>query len=165
MGSKGRRAGQIEYLAQAYRLHDAPGHLLRRCQQRAIDIYFDELGEAGPTPRQFAALVTIGQNPGINQTELVQITGIDRSTVGDLVVRLVKRGWIRRRRTDRDGRTNALHITDVGLQVLERAIPAVDRAQDRIVAPLPPAMRDAFVACLRRLANLPERESSVKESA
>jgi DNA-binding MarR family transcriptional regulator len=135
----------------AYKLVDAPGHLLRRCQQRAVEIFGEEVGP-GLTPRQFAILVAISQNPGLTQTDLVGATGVDRSTVGDMVTRLMRRGLIRRRRSGRDQRANTLVILPAGLQALRRALPGVERAQLRILEPLPEAARAAFVAALRAIA-------------
>ena len=138
--------------APSYPLHDAPGHLLRRCQQRAVEIFMQEIGAARLTPRQFAILVTLARRPGLTQTEVVEETGIDRSTVGDMVNRLVRRGLVRRRKSGRDQRANTLAILPAGLQLLHDAVPAVDRAQDLIMKPLPAAARDAFVAALRLMA-------------
>jgi len=136
-----------------YALGEAPGHLLRRCQQRAVEIFMEEIGAARLTPRQFALLLTLAQRPGLTQTELVEETGIDRSTVGDMIDRLVKRGLVRRRRSGRDQRANTLAILPAGAAALHEALPAVERAQVRIMAPLPPAMRSDFMAALQLMAS------------
>jgi DNA-binding MarR family transcriptional regulator len=136
-----------------YPLSEAPGHLLRRCQQRAVEIFMEEIGTARLTPRQFALLLTLSQRPGLTQTELVEQTGIDRSTVGDMIDRLVRRGLVRRRRSGRDQRANTLVILPAGAAALREALPAVERAQNRIMAPLPPAARSAFMAALRLMVD------------
>lgn len=136
----------------AFDLADAPGHLLRRCQQRAVEIFMEEIGATRLTPRQFALLVTLARWPGITQTELVTETGIDRSTVGDMIDRLVRRGFVRRRRSGRDQRANTLVILAAGIAALNEALPAVERTQARIMAPLPPDMRGTFMAALRLMA-------------
>ena len=138
--------------ATDYPLHDAPGHLLRRCQQRAVEIFMEEIGTARVTPRQFAILVTLARRPGLTQTDVVEETGIDRSTVGDMIDRLVRRGLVQRRRSGRDQRANTLAILPAGLRLLRDTAPAVDRAQDRIMQPLPAAMRAQFVEALRLMA-------------
>ena len=143
-----------------YRLLEVPGHLMRRCQQRAVELYGQEMGEDGPTPRQFAVLVTAWQNPGINQTGLVNITGIDRSTIGELLGRLVCRGWLRRRRTTTDARSNALYVTVAGSAIVKNALPRVNAAQVKILAPVPPDRRDEFLTYLRLIANLPDRDGT-----
>ncbi len=149
---KSKIAGHANGTASNYPLHGAPGHLLRRCQQRAVEIFMKEIGTARLTPRQFAILVTLAKRPGITQTEVVAETGIDRSTVGDMVDRLVRRGLVRRRRSGRDQRANTLAILPAGLKLVRAAVPAVDRAQERIMQPLPPALRESFLTALRLMA-------------
>ena len=140
--------------ADNYDLHGAVGHLLRRSQQRAVDLFVEEVGEDGPTPRQFAVLLSVHQNPGISQTDLVRMTGIDRSTLTEILRRLGRRGLIRRERQAGDRRTNALHLTVEGLTAMESAIDAVERAQERILAPIPAGERRAAMRVLEKLAGL-----------
>ncbi len=112
----------------------------------------EEIGPSRLTPRQFAILVTLARRPGLTQTDVVEETGIDRSTVGDMVDRLVRRGLVRRRRSGRDQRANTLAILPAGLKLIREAAPAVDRAQDRIMKPLPAVMREEFIRALRLMA-------------
>lgn len=146
-------------LVAIYNLIEAPGHLLRRCQQRAVELFVEEVGPV-LTPRQFAILVAIAQKPGLTQTELVTSSGIDRSTVGDMVTRLVRRGFIRRRRSGRDQRANTLVVLPAGMQAVRKALPGVERTQQRILEPLASGARAAFVAALRTIA-----ESSIKATS
>lgn len=139
-----------------FELHHSPGHLLRRWQQRAVDIYLQEVGDKGPRPRQFAVLMTVSQYPGLSQTELVARTGIDRSTIADMLERLSRRGLVRRRRSDRDHRTNVLEITKSGQALFEGAIAAVERAQIRILEPIPCGDQAQFMACLSRILDVEE---------
>jgi DNA-binding MarR family transcriptional regulator len=150
---KKRASGKGNGAGLDFPLGEAPGHLLRRCQQRAVEIFMEEIGPARLTPRQFALLLTLAQRPGLTQTELVEETGIDRSTVGDMIDRLVRRGLVRRRRSGRDQRANTLAILPAGTAALREAVPAVERAQLRIIAPLPPAMRGVFMAALQLMAD------------
>ena len=140
--------------ADDYDLHGAVGHLLRRSQQRAVDVFVEEVGEDGPTPRQFAVLISVHQNPGVSQTDLVRMTGIDRSTLTEILRRLGRRGLIRRERQPEDRRTNALHLTAQGLMAMKSAIDAVERAQERILEPIPADQRPAAMRVLERLAGL-----------
>ena len=132
-----------------------PGHLLRRCQQRAVDLFTAELGPDGPTPRQFALLVCIRQNPGATQIELVRLSGIDRSTLAEMLRRLLQRGLVARQRTDGDRRANALRLTAAGEAMLARAIPVVADVQERILAPIPRGRRKDLLRLLGLIADLP----------
>jgi len=137
-----------------FRLAAAPGHLIRRAQQRHQDIYAEEVGTRGPTSRQFAVLLTICQRPGLTQSELGKATGIDRSTIGAMLDRLVGKRLIERRHLSRDGRANALHATKAGRRLVAQALPGVARAQARIFRNLPAGRREEALALLRVLAGM-----------
>lgn len=145
---------ELKRRARVYALDGAPGHLLRRCQQRAVDLFAEEVGENGLTPRQFAVLLCVYQNPGASQTDLVRATGIDRSTLAGIVRRLAGRGLVARRRAEADRRANAVEITAVGERALLSALDAVERAQSRILEPVDPGRRPEALALLARLADL-----------
>ena len=93
-------------------LSDSPGHLLRRAQQYSFDLFSKEIGNSRLTPRQFAVLLTVQQNEGLSQTDLVKRTGIDRSTLADMISRLIRsearRGGTEVRHADAKGRTIAI---------------------------------------------------------
>ena len=76
-------------------------HLLHRACQVADSVFNEEAGATGLTTRQFAVLVAVSSNRDISQTGLVQVTGIDRSTVAEIVKRLLRRGLIKRKRLRR----------------------------------------------------------------
>lgn len=138
-----------------YDLTSVPGHLLRRWQQHSLELYLQEVGEDGPTPRQFAAMVTIHQNPGLSQVALVDRTGIDRSTTAEMIERLDRRGMVRRERCKEDHRTNALYLTEEGRACISRAAAGVGRAQERILAPIPKKDRARFLSYLARIVETP----------
>jgi DNA-binding MarR family transcriptional regulator len=79
-------------------------HLIHRAGQCATDIFQAEARESGLTPRKFAVLMTVAEEEGLTQTDLVDRTGIDRSALADIVARLLARGLIHRRRAKEDGR-------------------------------------------------------------
>ncbi|MGZ0247435.1 MAG: MarR family transcriptional regulator, partial [Alphaproteobacteria bacterium] len=72
----------------------AVGHLLRLCHQRAVDLFVEEVGVNGPNPRQFSVLINVFQNPGMSQTTLVKASGIDRSTLTEVLKRMIDRRMI-----------------------------------------------------------------------
>ena len=81
------------------RLQRSPLHLLHRAGQCAGDVFNAEMQLGDLTPRQYAVLVTVAGNEGLSQTDLVESTGIDRSTLADIVRRMLKKGLLQRRRT------------------------------------------------------------------
>ncbi|MDX2155460.1 MAG: MarR family winged helix-turn-helix transcriptional regulator [Hyphomicrobiaceae bacterium] len=111
-------------------------HLLHRACQVADGVFNEEAGATGLTTRQFAVLVAVAENKDISQTGLVHATGIDRSTVAEIVKRLLKRNLIKRRRTRLDARTYAVRLTEEGEALLSSVAPAARRAEARLASVL-----------------------------
>jgi DNA-binding MarR family transcriptional regulator len=130
----------------------SPSHLLKRAAQFSNHIYMGEVGKSGLTHRQFTVLLAVDANDGKSQTELVKITGIDRSTLADLVARLMAQGYLQRRRTKDDGRTNAIRITAVGKKMLKTAQPGADEVDRQLLSLIPSGERKSFLDNLAVLA-------------
>lgn len=133
-------------------LDASPSHLMHRALQLALDIYAEEVGPDGPTQRQFAVLEIASRNEGLTQTDLVRATGIDRSTLADLVARMTAKGLLNRERSVLDGRAKAVSLSDEGRLLLEAKRARVEAADRRILALLPKAKRESFMKLLADLA-------------
>lgn len=133
------------------RLERSPIHLLHRVGQCASDIFTLEIGDADLTPRQYAILLTVSQNEGLSQTDLVERTGVDRSTLADIVRRMLKKGLLQRRRTKDDARAYAVKLTEEGWRILRATEPMVKRVDDKILAMLGSKQREQFVADLQTI--------------
>ncbi len=143
-GKQARRAGTLA---------DSPSHLMHRVLQLALDIYSEESGTNGPTQRQFAVMEAVSVKEGLTQTELVRATGIDRSTLADLVARMTTKGLLSRERSVVDARAKAVRLSAEGQALLEAARPRVEAADKRIMALLPKGKRDGFLDLLAELAS------------
>jgi DNA-binding MarR family transcriptional regulator len=139
--------------AKAFELSSSPGHLLRRAQQYAADLYAKEVGPDGLTPRQFAVLYTVEAREGLTQTDLVRETGIDRSTLADMIGRMLRKDYLARKRTELDQRANSVKITAAGRKALKAALPAVARAEARILDVIPASKRGDFLKALNQIAD------------
>jgi DNA-binding MarR family transcriptional regulator len=127
------------------RLERSPIHLLHRAGQCASDVFQGEMGEGDLTPRQYAVLVAVSQNEGLSQTHLVEKTGVDRSTLADIVRRMLKKGLLQRRRTRDDARAYAVKLTEEGWRILKTVDPLAKRVDDKIMAALPGQQRERFL--------------------
>src|SRR5689334_20775847 len=135
-----------------FELSESPSHLIRRCAQYFGDLYAHEAGASELTKQQFTLLAALEHNEGVSQTALVEITGIDRSTLAEMVRRMLERGLISRKRTETDLRANAVAITQGGRKALRSARAAADRAERALLEPLPAAERQKFVRYLAAIA-------------
>ena len=142
-------------------VYTAPGYLFRRMQQIAVSIFVEECKDFDLTPVQYGALVAIRTHPGIDATRLSLVMAFDRSTLGSVIERLEEKHYIERRAGTADRRVKSLHLTPLGSSLLEEIRDPVDRAQERMVAPLKPAERKTLMALLSRLVDLNNEASRV----
>ncbi|MFK7964415.1 MAG: MarR family winged helix-turn-helix transcriptional regulator [Burkholderiaceae bacterium] len=137
--------------------HDAlvldalPGHYIRRLQQIAVAIFLEETDEYSITPVQYAALNTVSATPDIDQRSLATAIGFDTSTIGGVIDRLEARELVRRTPSPTDKRQRLLRLTPKGKKLLVQVEPLVQRAQQRMLAPLPKNERAQFMKMLRQL--------------
>jgi DNA-binding MarR family transcriptional regulator len=129
-------------------LERSPSHLLHRALQLALDIYAEETGPDALTQRQYAVLAAVAAHEGLTQTDLVHATGIDRSTLADLVARMIGKSLIARERSAADARANTVRLTDTGRAALAATGPRVAAADARILKLLPARKRDTFLGVL-----------------
>lgn len=141
-------------------LDRSPSHLLHRALQHALDIYVEEAGADGPTQRQFAVLRAVADDEGLTQTELVRATGIDRSTLADMVARMIAKGLLERERSATDARANAVRLTDAGRESMTGAEPKVVSADSRILDLAPPNSRERFLKILLAMSRAAEGQTA-----
>lgn len=147
-------------LGEVRDLNKSAYHLLKRAGQFAADLYSQEVGDRGLTHRQFAVLLTVAQNEGLSQTRLVETTGIDRSTLADLVARLLKKGLLQRKRTREDARANAIRLSAAGRRALLATQPGAATADRRLLNLLPSGQRNEFIAALSVISEALEKMSA-----
>lgn len=135
-------------------LYAKPGHLIRRSQQIAVAIFMEECADRDITPIQYAVLSVLAARPGIDQSTLAGLAVLDRSTLGDVVARLARRGLLRRTPDPQDRRSRVLTLTPAGNRLLPEIEAAVRRAQRRMLAPLSADERKLFMALLAKLVDV-----------
>ena len=140
-------------LRKEYSLDGVILHLLHRASQRADDLFSKEVGEIGLTPRQFAVLLAAAQSEAPTQTDIVDWTGIDRSTVAQMMPRMVKKGLLQRRRSRQDARAIIVRLTETGRNTLRATQLLAERSGTALLTSLSGEQRKAFVEALRAIAN------------
>jgi DNA-binding MarR family transcriptional regulator len=123
-------------------------HLLHRGGQYAEEVFSLSIGNSDITPRQYEILSAVAKKDGVSQTDIVNVTGIDRSTTAELVSRLVKKGWLQRRRTKEDARTYAVRLTATGKKALKIGEGACLEADEKVLAVLSSAQRAKLINAL-----------------
>ena len=157
MAGKGPRKGN-----GGFDFSQSPSHLLRRCVQYANDLFSRESSASDLTKQQFTVLAAVEQNEGISQTDLVALTGIDRSTLAEMIRRMIDKGLLDRERTETDQRANAVRIAAGGKKALRSARTASERVERALLASLPVSDRPKF---LKMLATVASHSESVQPSS
>ncbi|RKQ72868.1 MarR family winged helix-turn-helix transcriptional regulator [Oceanibaculum indicum] len=130
-----------------------PGYLVRRLHQIHYALFFEECAAFDITPVQYGLLTTLAQNPDMDQNSLGRELGIDRTNVADVLNRLAKRGLVARERSKTDRRMVLWRLTVEGEKITGEMYEAMQRAQMKLMEPLRPEERNAFVTMLMRLVD------------
>lgn len=117
-------------------LGQSPLHLFHRAVQVVTEIYQAEMASHDLTARQYAVLFALAHSDGMSQSELVDATGIDRSTMADIVRRMLKKGIVQRKRDKDDARAYEVKITEEGTRLFKVVTPIVHRIEERLLASL-----------------------------
>ncbi|MFF9336524.1 MarR family winged helix-turn-helix transcriptional regulator [Streptomyces albogriseolus] len=132
-----------------------PGHLARRLQQAHHLLWTTMVSEETTSP-QFAVLNTLVAEPGLDQRTVGERVGLDRSTIAEVVGRLLRRGLLDKVRAPSDGRRSQLRVTDEGARLHRRLTVRTARMNQVLLAPLDPAERELFLDLIRRVADAAE---------
>jgi MarR family transcriptional regulator, lower aerobic nicotinate degradation pathway regulator len=135
---------RIESITQGLVLHELPGYLLRRLDSRAAFLYEKFTGQSDLTPRQFGVLLTLFQSGPLPQTELGNRLHLDRSTLGEMLQRMVERKLVERRAHEKDKRAIEIILTQTGKAALLTVIEHTLEAQKALLSPLPDYLRPAY---------------------
>ena len=132
---------------------DVAGHLIRRLHQQSTQIFVQHTQAAGfdLTPVQYAALEAIHALPGADQAMIAEVIGYDRATIGGVIERLEKKGWVRRVVSERDRRARELSLSAEGRRVRGLLQPIVQALQKDILEPLTEAEKAKFMQLSRKL--------------
>ena len=129
------------------------GHLIRRLHQHSTSTFGERTQAAGfdLTPVQFAALDAIHTYPGTDQAHVAELIGYDRATIGGVIDRMVKKGWVRRVVSEQDRRARELSLTAKGDTVRLTALPTIEQLQQEILKPLNPADQATLMRLIRQI--------------
>ncbi len=126
-------------------------HLLHRACQCADDRFAEAMGATDITARQLVVLKIVDDLDRPSQVDICDVSGIDRSTLADIVRRLIQKGFIARRRTREDARRYALRLTEEGQRALDLTVPLARDADARLLAALTPPQRQHLLGALQAI--------------
>ena len=136
-------------------------HLLHRAQQLAAERHATVFGARGLTQRQYAVLRVLAERSHASQAEIVRESGIDRSTLAEMMGRMSKRGLVERTRSRIDSRANDVRLTDAGRKLFNEAAPKIAAIDEELLSTLGPRKQEALVLALMKIA-LPDEHKAIK---
>ena len=131
------------------------GFLLMDVSRLMRTVYDRRVRELGLTRSQWWVLNFLFRMPGATQTELAAILEIERPTLGRLLDRLERKGWVRREHDARDRRTWRVHLTKAAEPAMRKLRKQAAKLRGDALAGLSAAERERFVDTLLAIkANL-----------
>jgi len=71
----------------------------------------------GFTRTQWMALRRVGDQPGVNQSELAELLEVEKATAGRVIDKLENFGWLERRLDEADRRVKRVYLTELGRRI------------------------------------------------
>ena len=102
-------------------LHGIVGFHIRLAHGAVYRHFSETFADLDLTQKQVSALWSVSEHPGISQIELGGRLRMDRATTMTIVNRLQDRAFVRRERSESDGRKQALYLTQAGSRALSKA--------------------------------------------
>ncbi|NMM27337.1 MAG: MarR family transcriptional regulator [Glaciimonas sp.] len=133
-------------------LPDLVGYHLRMAQVIVFRDFDRELSDLDITPAIFGVLEILHKNKGLTQTRLALAIGLDRSSLVPLLDKLQKRKVVEREVSTKDRRSNHLHLTAEGEQLLVEAERRVRLHEKRIQVRLTKSETRQLIQLLMKLA-------------
>jgi DNA-binding MarR family transcriptional regulator len=127
------------------------GYNLRRSDVYMREQFIRTLADWNIRPAQYSVMTLIAANPSVTQSGIAEALSIQRPNLVGIVMRLEKRGLIRRVVSESDRRSQVLSLTPRGRSLLEElngVIAAMDR---RVTSCWTDAERSTLVSLLQRL--------------
>lgn len=148
---------------------DAPGRrrlpiLLRHAWYSLNQTFRRRLAHTGVTPDQFTALRTLSEHEpgGLTQSHLTKLIASDPNTIGALVERMERCGWIARAPHEKDRRANRLHLLPAGVQQYQKVRTIAVALQAEVMEAWNDDKREEF---LENLAWIAERCRAIAGTA
>jgi DNA-binding MarR family transcriptional regulator len=126
---------------------------LRQATRAVSRLYDEELRGVGLRTTQYSLLRLLRRTGEVRQRDLGRLTSLDETTLTRNLRPLLKSGWLTVRAGE-DRREKLFTITDAGTAKLEEALPAWERAQQRLRSRLPQGAWSSLLAVLPDVARL-----------
>jgi len=132
-------------------LNDIVGFHIRLAHGAVYRHFTETFAELDLTQKQVSVLWLVADHPGISQIEVGTRLRMDRATTMTIVNRLQERDFLRRERSETDGRKQALYATPTGDEALAQAKNAIGEHEDWLKSRFTPEEIEKLVEMLARI--------------
>lgn len=132
-------------------LNDIVGFHIRLAHGSVNRHFAETFAELELTQKQVSVMWLVDNRPGMSQIELGQRLRMDRATTMTIVNRLQERDYLRRERSETDGRKQALYLTPAGTKALAKAKIAIGQHEDWLKSRFSAEELEKFVEMLARI--------------
>ena len=102
----------------------------------------------GFTRTQWMALRRVGDQPGVNQSELAESLEVEKATAGRVIDKLENFGWLERRQDDADRRVKRVYLTELGRRIHSEITPIAEAMVEEELAGLSAKERETLTDLL-----------------
>ena len=145
--------------SEHFKFAASPSHLLHRVEQLASERFAHLVGDTIKL-REFIVLAAISEKPGLSQSDLGRIAGVDRSTFADTMAKMESRDWIVRTQSASDGRAYSVMLSEAGAKLLAATVQHARAADAAILDLLPKTKARSFVGALTKLTKLADEAAA-----
>jgi DNA-binding MarR family transcriptional regulator len=132
------------------KLYERPGFMIRRMNQISVSVFIEETGKLRVTNRQYGIMFVLSHRAGIDQISVANLLGLDRSTTGMVIDKLVKDGFVSRSTAVDDHRRHSLQLTASGKRLLAQLAQPAKISEQRLFSVFTPRERKAFQQLMRK---------------
>ncbi len=127
------------------------GFLLAKAYQRASAMFKEEFDSYELTPQQFGVLAFLWIEDGLSQAELSARSQIDRTTVGGIIDRLEKEGFVERFNHPDDRRAFQVFLSRKGKALEDELCSVANRVLGKVIAPLSAEEHATLIRLLEKI--------------
>jgi DNA-binding MarR family transcriptional regulator len=134
-------------------LSDSLSFQLRRARTLLSGRYEQVANQRRMPMGGLTVLAAVVRNPGISQSRVGEVFGINKSTMVKLTSYLEERGWVERHLDRDDRRAQMLYATEKGEATLEQMLQSLDKVEARATAEFSREERWTLISLLSRLCD------------
>lgn len=127
------------------------GYVLSDVARLMRTVFDRRVRDIGLTRAQWLVLTRLYRRPGASQTELAEMLEMDRASVGRVIDRMQKGGWVERRADNGDRRINRLYLTGEARRAHTAMWQVAEATVDDALAPLSAGEREQLTSLTARV--------------